>query len=306
MFNQNSEDLVVIFSEMLERSLNPVCVLNQDYQYIYCNGEMANLIGLAVDQILSRTPAQVLQQAHQENKGIAVDQGDFKTWMSIKECRLRNLDESEFFTHTVDDKHYKMNRIRLSSGEHVIVGTDISDLKQTQVELEQALSELDMLAHTCDLTDVPNRRHFMLKAEEEFRRAKRYRSMFSIVLADIDYFKQINDTHGHDIGDKALKYFAGLIAKAIRTTDMLGRIGGEEFAILMPNTDLADARIFANRLRQQIEKSPFLLDSGQHLPMTASFGVSEYRKTDQDESLMLSRADKRLYKAKASGRNQVC
>lgn len=306
MFNQNSEDLVVIFSEMLERSLNPVCVLNQDYQYIYCNGEMANLIGLAVDQILSRTPAQVLQQAHQENKGIAVDQGDFKTWMSIKECRLRNLDESEFFTHTVDDKHYKMNRIRLSSGEHVIVGTDISDLKQTQVELEQALSELDMLAHTCDLTDVPNRRHFMLKAEEEFRRAKRYRSMFSIVLADIDYFKQINDTHGHDIGDKALKYFAGLIAKAIRTTDMLGRIGGEEFAILMPNTDLADARIFANRLRQQIEKSPFVLDSGQHLPMTASFGVSEYRKTDQDESLVLSRADKRLYKAKASGRNQVC
>ena len=306
MFSQNSENLVAIFSEMLERSLNPVCVLNQEYQYIYCNSEMANLIGLPIEQILSRTPAQVLRQAHEEHKGIAVDQGDFKTWMSIKECRLRNLEESEFFTHTVDDKHYKMNRIRLSSGEHVIVGTDITDLKHTQVELEQALSELDTLAHTCDLTDIPNRRHFMLKVEEEFRRAKRYRSEFSIVLADIDYFKRINDTHGHDIGDKALKHFAALIANAIRTTDMLGRIGGEEFAILMPNTDLADASIFANRLRQKIEKSPFLLDNGQHLSMTASFGVSEYRKTDQEESLMFSRADKRLYKAKASGRNQVC
>lgn len=305
MANKQEQTLLPLMGELLERTKNALCILGQDSTYLFCNSAMADLIGLDKNSILGRKQADVLKEAHHNQTGVKIDSEDFNSWLLSLECKQKHLDENEFITDTVDNRFFKMHRIRLSSGENVISGTDITDFKHTQLQLEQALSELDIIAHTCELTGVPNRRYLMTRVKEELNRAQRYHSSFSIVLADIDFFKSINDNYGHEIGDQALRHFANIIASSIRSTDVLGRIGGEEFAILMPNTNLKFARQLTERLRAKIEQRPMPLDEEQSINLTASFGISEYLSTDQNELAIFARADTRLYKAKHAGRNQA-
>jgi len=303
--DKQEQVLVSIMSEMLERSKNALCILDQDSRYLFCNRAMASLIGLDKDKILGRKQAHVLKEAHNNQTGVKIGSGDFNHWLLSLESKQRALDENEFITDTVDKRFFKMHRVRMSSGENVISGTDITDLKNTQFQLEQALSELDIIAHTCELTGVPNRRYLMTRVKEELHRAQRYQSSFSIVLADIDFFKSINDNYGHDVGDQALRHIANIIASSVRSSDVLGRIGGEEFAILMPNTNLKYARQLTERLRLRVEQKPLTLSNEQSIKLTASFGISEYLSTDKDELSVFARADTRLYKAKHAGRNQA-
>jgi|GEM_PF-1114791 len=163
--------------------------------------------------------------------------------------------------------------------------------------IETAERRLD--AHVDPLTNVFNRRTFNTFLAQEEERASRYGRQLALILADIDHFKAVNDTYGHDVGDKVLIEMARVLRKSCRRSDLLARLGGEEFAILLPEANAEAAIICAEKARQQIEQHIF----PQDMHLTASFGVAELRKNDQEG--MVKRADVAMYAAKESGRNKV-
>lgn len=160
--------------------------------------------------------------------------------------------------------------------------------------------EIMHLAIKDPLTNIYNRRHFNEELRKEIDRAARYERKLSVIILDIDHFKNVNDTFGHQTGDYVLRELAMLIGKHIRKTDIFARYGGEEFCILMPETDITGATEFADKIRSIIERHPFK-DVKQ---IMASFGVSEYKKGDDSFSL-IKRTDDALYIAKSKGRNRV-
>lgn len=178
-----------------------------------------------------------------------------------------------------------------------------ANLAAIAIENRNARNELEHRAYSDYLTDLANRRYFIEQAELELLRCNRYESELSLIMLDIDFFKKINDTYGHNVGDLVLQKIAEVSRIILRDIDTIGRIGGEEFAILLPETTLADAIIVAERLRVEISNTSVILEKGE-VTFTSSFGVVSANKSNIDE--LLIRADKALYKAKASGRNKVC
>jgi diguanylate cyclase (GGDEF)-like protein len=161
-------------------------------------------------------------------------------------------------------------------------------------------TRLHELAYTDSLTGIANRRHFISSLEAEIARAKRHSGTLSVIAFDIDHFKQVNDIYGHDIGDLTLKHISQQINTQVRNTDLLARIGGEEFMILAPHCDLSNAMLLAEKCRLTLASNAH----PQTGKMTASFGVTEFNGTESADEI-LRKADRALYKAKAAGRNRV-
>ena len=165
-------------------------------------------------------------------------------------------------------------------------------------------TKLERLATTDALTGMLNRRHAMSKVDELWRLASRYHVPFSCILFDIDHFKRFNDEHGHAVGDQVLRSLAATVSRAIRSIDVAARIGGEEFLLLCPNTDLAGAAVLAERVRKRVERTVVRHDQ-LALRVTISLGVAEHRLDMSHVDEFLKDADDALYSAKASGRNCV-
>lgn len=165
--------------------------------------------------------------------------------------------------------------------------------------------ELGVQARFDALTGCANRRHFLAELEGELKRAARFDLPGALAVLDIDRFKAVNDQHGHAAGDAVLRHFAHTVAGCLRSSDLLGRIGGEEFAVLLPQTDLAGARELAERIRRTVEESP-VTDETQRPRCTVSIGVAQWAGTGESVENLLARADGALYAAKRNGRNRVC
>jgi len=163
---------------------------------------------------------------------------------------------------------------------------------------------LIQLARHDPLTGTANRRYFFERAEQEFMRSRRYQTPLSITLIDVDHFKHINDQHGHATGDEVLKLLSQKISALLRESDLLARIGGEEFAILMPSTGLAGAALMAERLRLAIAEEASAV-AGLMLHLRFSAGVTQLKAQDQSIEDCLRRADEAMYKAKQAGRDRV-
>jgi len=163
---------------------------------------------------------------------------------------------------------------------------------------------LEKLASVDPLTNCLNRRKFEELSNLEMQRSSRYSTPLSFLMLDIDHFKTINDTYGHAIGDDVLKYFSSVCLKLARATDVVARVGGEEFIIMLPETDEKGAFIFAERVREEIYNSILTID-GHTIKYTVSIGISSL-DSDRDSavSMILQRADAAMYEAKESGRNR--
>jgi diguanylate cyclase (GGDEF)-like protein len=179
----------------------------------------------------------------------------------------------------------------------IAVMQDLARLTMDQIELHQ-------LAMSDSLTGAMTRRGFMLEAQHAFEQARRYFRPLSCIMLDLDHFKSVNDSHGHAAGDTVLRMVAGTCRAAIRSTDNLGRFGGEEFAILLPETDLGRARAMAERLRLRIATADNIFGAGS-IRVTASLGISELDAADPDVTSLLGRADEAMYRAKHTGRDRV-
>lgn len=181
------------------------------------------------------------------------------------------------------------------------------EISRDITEHKALLTKLELQARQDYLTGLNNRGYFMELAEREIKKASRYGHNFTILMLDIDNFKLINDTYGHKAGDRVLVTLADIFRKTLRVVDIEGRIGGEEFAILLPETDREGAVIVAERLRSSVEDCEILLPSFD-MPMcfTVSIGVSAPGSVDYNLDALLSQADDALYRAKHTGRNKVC
>jgi len=179
-------------------------------------------------------------------------------------------------------------------------------LASTIRELEKSRAQLVELATTDPLTKLNNRRTFFEQAEQHMVMAERYQTDLAMIVLDIDFFKKINDSHGHHGGDAVLVSVATLLTDKIRSVDTVARMGGEEFALLLPGTNRLGAAVMAERIRAAIEQHPFHA-SGLILRVTASLGIAS---TDIDlaenPEELLAVADRRLYFAKNNGRNRIC
>ena len=173
-------------------------------------------------------------------------------------------------------------------------------------EAHRLRQELERLATTDPLTGLSNRRVFLDRAHEATARAIRHDRAVSVVMIDIDHFKSINDSHGHEVGDRVLMGIASALRQALRNeTDLVARFGGEEFAILLPETSIAGASLLAERLRIVVENLMVETERGV-IRFTASFGVETFRPgIDLSIETVLKRADDALYRAKSAGRNRV-
>lgn len=185
-------------------------------------------------------------------------------------------------------------------------------LHQRNEELQRALEAASESARRDSLTDTFNRRHIDRLLAGERERALRYGEVFSVVILDLDRFKDINDSYGHLVGDDVLRSFVQRVNRLVRSPDLLGerqaertvgRYGGEEFLLVLPNTDLAGARVCAERIRRGVERQP-ILTSKQDVALTVSAGVAEYVPGETAQALV-DRADQALYAAKQAGRNRV-
>jgi diguanylate cyclase (GGDEF)-like protein len=178
-------------------------------------------------------------------------------------------------------------------------------------KVKEAQEMLELYAASDPLTGVYNRRHLLVRAEQELARLERekvYNSGhggMSVTMVDLDYFKRVNDTYGHMIGDKVLKETARRIVATTRVYDLVGRMGGEEFIIIHPDADYLQARNIANRIWGAIRTEPYIVE-GNNIPITASLGVATLDPTDgKDFTAVFGRADSALYDAKNAGRDRV-
>lgn len=177
------------------------------------------------------------------------------------------------------------------------------ELRQGNEELKAALIKIQDLAIHDDLTGVHNRRYLTDILHKEKNRADRSGSTFCVAILDIDSFKKINDTFGHSVGDEVLKEFSHIVENEVRISDFFGRFGGEEFILLLTQTNLATAPVFAERIRALVELSDWP-DNPHKLKVTVSIGITQYHLQENIEDT-LRRADAALYRAKHAGRNRV-
>jgi len=179
---------------------------------------------------------------------------------------------------------------------------DLAD--KALLEREKQIRDLTQVAYTDPLTGLYNRRHFMELSTTHLERARRYHLSCFMMMMDLDYFKKINDAHGHLVGDEVLKNIANLLKKALRSYDLLARYGGEEFVVFIADANREAVASLGERIRVSIQKNPYTDDAGNKIGCTVSIGVAE-NGPDYAVASLLNLADRKLYEAKEQGRNRV-
>jgi diguanylate cyclase (GGDEF)-like protein len=222
-------------------------------------------------------------------------------WRDGDEYRIRDLGATN--PTRVNDQ--PIEETTLSDGDHITVGESILKfISHSSVEARYH-EEIYQLATQDALTDLHNRRHFIEMADREIARAMRHQRALSMCIIDVDLFKPVNDRYGHISGDGVLRQIAAILRRHVRSDDFAARIGGEEFAVLLPECDAAAAYAFCERLRQSIAEAVFK-PGGEAQRITVSIGVAAMTPVRDTCSRMMAAADAALYRAKHEGRNRVC
>ncbi len=188
--------------------------------------------------------------------------------------------------------------------QHFVIAVEIHSNNSPRYAMRQRLEELQEMAMHDPLTGIANRRFVEINLAARLEELKRYGFSFTVVFADIDHFKSVNDTHGHMVGDRLLKMVSATLAHSLRSFDIIGRWGGEEFIILLVNVKQEDLFGLSDRLRRLVEKSALTLEGGEPLSVTISVGATIAQVVDSTDSLV-ERADRLMYESKRRGRNIV-
>lgn len=280
------------FSSMLIQNVpGKLCVFDAAGNYVRWNSYVNRLTGLTDDQLLHSTG---LMTVAEHDRPTAVEK--------LQEAITKGYSQGDwhFLSRDRGERNFLMNirRFEVDGASYLATfGIDTTERRAMERELERQ-------AHTDALTGATARAQFMALAEQELARSRRYGRPLALLILDIDHFKTVNDTHGHPAGDLALQVLVQRCHQNLRDMDILGRLGGEEFCILMPETEAGQAYLAAERLRQVISELEVPLEQPLHL--TVSIGVAILDEADTCISKLLGRADQALYQAKQTGRNRVC
>jgi diguanylate cyclase (GGDEF)-like protein/PAS domain S-box-containing protein len=283
----NKRDILVQESNSLVLGMNSAGKID------LCNRRMMDFLGLEDKEILNQYFWEV-QKLIENNESL-------KIFNLLHDAN--NHDNEEFEIEIEEDKcyfivdSYMLENDGFISGKMIVL-RNITERK----EMEHKLKELSI---TDELTRLYNRRYFETKFREEIIRSERYNHPLSLIMMDLDHFKNINDTHGHSVGDQVLKRVSSVIMETVRVTDICARLGGEELAVLLPETDGEETYKVANRILQSIRDLEIFIENNEVLRVTASIGVTT-RTANFNMAEMIEETDKCVYTAKEKGRNQTC
>ena len=285
------------YEAIVQSSEDAIISKGLDGIVISWNPGAESVFGYAANEMIGKTSAIIFPEDRQhEEKDILQKIQNGGIIKSLETVRLRKDGVPISISVTISP-------IFDSNGK--VVGT--SEIARDITEKKRAEQELERLAQTDMLTGLANRRHFMTLAEQELARAVRYGGKLSVLMMDIDHFKNVNDTYGHHAGDLVIQKLGQLCQQTLRKNiDVAGRIGGEEFAIILPETDSSQAVDAAERLRDAIAHTEVPWEQGGPLHFTVSVGVASLAVQKTNLDALLACADQSLYEAKANGRNRVC
>lgn len=272
--------------------------VDADGRCTFINPAAAAMLGFSAVELLGRDQHALFHYRRED--GTAYPEDECPIALTLKDGQPRYAED--WFWHKDGSGFPVMLTTALMEDDGrrkgaVVVFRDISDRRQLESRLREE-------ATTDHLTGVANRRLFLKQLEMELDRFKRFGESAALLMADLDYFKKINDSYGHAAGDGVLRHFADISRQYLRRVDLIGRLGGEEFGILLPGTDAASALQFADRYRCLVESSPAPGGDG-NIGITVSIGIAEFASSDDTVETILARADAALYGAKAGGRNTV-
>jgi len=289
-----------VFKSLVENTNDVIMVMDSTTledggpRIIYVNPAFERLMGYASDEVVGKNPS-ILQG----------EDTDMNTRSKIREAmRDGKRIRTQILNYTKEGQPLwlDINIVPIFNDEgrlayFAAIERDLTEHKELQ-------SRLEKLASTDSLTQLPNRQAIMNRAEKEFAHAKRYNRPLSLVMIDVDHFKSINDTYGHAAGDIVLEQVGQICGETLRDSDVLGRVGGEEFVLLLPDTPPDNAKHVAERMRQRLAQTPIQIEN-LDLNITASFGVASITPDDGSLEEILARSDAAMYDAKHNGRNQV-
>ncbi|TRZ65294.1 MAG: diguanylate cyclase [Rhodocyclaceae bacterium] len=283
---------------LVESALDAVVMIDSEGIVTDWNRQACKIFGWSTEEAIGRTVQTMIipprhRDAHVGGMKHFLSSGEGPYINKMIEIQALHRDGHEF--------PVELAIAQLASGSKPEFSAFIRDI----TERERAAAELREMATSDFLTGLANRRHFIARMADELARMQRRDSLDAAVLMlDLDHFKRINDTYGHATGDAMLKHFATLMQSELRKIDTAGRVGGEEFAILLPGAAKHEAKVLAERLRAKVEEHPLMQDR-EAIRITASIGITAMKATDSSADTSLIRADEALYRAKENGRNRV-
>ncbi|GAA5213208.1 diguanylate cyclase [Corallincola platygyrae] len=297
------DDIQNRLQEFLEMTRDGYAIFDSNEYLIYCNPSFADLFSL---DRKTKTPLhweQILRTNFANRRGVRVDSGDIEQFIAytskVRRSRPYRLFEVDYF----DGRWFLFSEQTNAKQELLMQIKEITSQKVIEESLQKNVSNLKAAALTDELTQVGNRRALVESVKSELSRCRRTGVSMTLLLFDLDFFKNVNDTYGHQAGDEVLQHVASLIKGAIRPYDILGRIGGEEFGVFLSNTNQKEAVMIANRTREAIAATEFEYQ-GQQIKLSVSVGVSTLGCDAEFEDLY-QQADEALYESKHQGRNRV-
>jgi len=288
--------------ERLDRAAIAVALFDPDERLAYANHTFLDLHWNG----LAGTPTweDIMRTAHRRRQGVLIETADIDAWLAGVRQRYRRQPLRSFDSDLSDGRWMRVIEETAADGWMFTVSSDVTSLKVKEVELRQARDAALVASITDPLTGLPNRRHVFARLQELLTEATQMRMPLTVAVIDLDEFKAINDAHGHGVGDQVLMVFAQRLSASLRPRDMLGRIGGEEFLLVLANTGPAGAARVLGEVRAALQVD-LRLPQAPGLTVNFSAGVTQAEAADSVETLW-QRADRGLYTAKAAGRRRDC
>ncbi len=246
--------------------------------------------------------ADMMRRCHRDHVGLLIESADFDAWLAQVREKRRQIPARCFESDLVDGRWMRVTETLHADGWLLTITTDVTALKVNESTLRQARDEAVRLSILDPLTGLHNRRHVFEHLDSLLLSARQLRYPLTVAVLDLDHFKQVNDRHGHGVGDQVLVHFARQLQAHLRPQDLVGRIGGEEFLLALPNTEPSGARQVLARLRTYLTAS-LPAPSVPALRVGFSGGLARARPDDTVQSLW-TRADQVLYQAKTGGRGR--
>lgn len=299
--------------EMLHSIDVGLVVLDRDYTIQIWNGFMENHSGLLPGEVKGKLLFDLFEEIpadwfrRKAESVVLLKNKAFTIWE--QRPYVFKFNNYRPITGTADFMYQNTTFIPLMSttgevSQLCLLVYDVTDSAIHKIALEEANTELAVLSQTDGLTQLFNRNHWQKCLESEFKRYHRNHHASSLVMLDIDNFKVVNDSYGHLVGDDVIRHLAKVIREQVRETDVSGRYGGEEFTVLLADTNANEAKVFAERLRKTVENSVVIYNDLE-IKYTISLGIAEIERSYNDVSQWLEHADNALYQSKEHGRNQV-
>ena len=288
----------------LEASQDGVGVYDQNDIMVFCNDTVGRILGYEASEAIGRSFEENLRHSWATGAGVIADDGDVDGMVRRAMESMKTQGFSTFESERHHGEWTQVSRVRTEDGCTFMYSTDITKLKNTEKSLREALRYVKKLAATDSLTGISNRRHFMEQANKEFNRSKRYGHALSILALDIDHFKSINDNYGHQGGDKVLEAISECCQAQLRASDIFGRLGGEEFSILLPETNQALASVMAQKILEAVAALRVEYED-KSIAFTTSIGVAEFSHSGATLEALMQFSDQALYEAKHNGRNRL-